>query len=144
MPRMHSGCGVRIGGDFVGCDDGAYEVLEQGAGDDSRAKKERLRLGEREHGGFDAHLARPAVEDEGDIVAEAAANMFGGRGRKLSESIGAGSGQRYADLAQQGQGDGVVRHAQSYGGEAGGNDEGDSRWFTPPSPVRVARVVEQM
>jgi len=105
--------------------DRANHSFDLPARDASRAKQDWLRPGQGEHGGLDADVAGTAIEDVVHVGAQAAADVVGGGGRELREAIGAGSGEGDAGGLDQCERDGMSGHAQAYGGEAGGDDEGD-------------------
>ncbi len=88
----------------------------------------RSRLGKRKHGGFDSHLTGSAIEDEIHVRAEAPADVLSGRRRKFGEAVGARCGEGNAGGADEGKGDGMRWHAQTDGGEIGG-DDGRDDWL---------------
>src|SRR5262245_24311452 len=65
--------------------------------------------------GFDADLARPALEHEIDVGAEILAHVRSGGRRDAAKAIGRRRGDRLAEFLQQLLGDGVRGHSYAYG-----------------------------
>ena len=107
--------------------DGANDGFDVGAGDASGAEKNRLRLGERQDSGFDADLAGTSVEDEIDVVAEAAADVLGSGGGKFGEAVGTGSGEGHVGGTDESERDGMGWHAEGDGRKSGGDGVGNRR-----------------
>jgi hypothetical protein len=82
-------------------------------------------MSQQEHGGFDANLTGPSVEYEIYFGAQTAADVLSGCRRKFSEAVGAGCGEWDTGGADKGKRNGMRGHAQSYGGQAGGDNSGD-------------------
>jgi hypothetical protein len=108
---VKTGRGIGLGGAVEG-GDRADESLEFGGRNDAGPEQNRTVAGEREHGGFNSHGARSAIEEEGHA---GHADVAGLGGTQLRESVGAGSGDRDAGLANQGKGEGVGRDADADG-----------------------------
>src|SRR6266536_2940297 len=125
MARMHAGGRMRARGGG-GSGDRANHSFDLRAREASGAKQNWLRPGQREHGGFDADVAGAAIKEVVHVEAQATADVVGGGGRELREAIRAGSGEGHTRGLDQCEGDGMSGHTQAYGGEASGDDEGDS------------------
>ena len=75
--------------------------------------------------------ATAATLKERDAALQQEAKRFGDMAgacrRQFRETVRAGSGDRHAGRANQCQGQWVIRHAQSHGGQSGGDDVGNLR-----------------
>ena len=100
---------VEQGGDVLGRDATRAQHLRRvdGAVDDRR---------------LDTDRARPAVEDEVDVVAEVGAHVIGSRRADPAEAVGRRCGQPAAEAGQQLQRQRMSRHANTHGRPPAGDD----------------------
>src|SRR6202522_1620514 len=89
---------------FLRGGDRADDRFQLRAGDSSGTEQRWVRIGQRQHGGFDAYVARAAIEDVVHFGGEAAADVVGGGGRQFAKAVRARSGERDAGGANGGRG----------------------------------------
>jgi hypothetical protein len=128
-PMLAGGLLRRAGGCFGGEENRADDIFDLFPGDDSGAEEQGLRAGEGKDGAFDSDFTGSAIEDEGDGRPEGVADMSGGCGGEAGEGVRAGRGDGEAGLAEQGEGDGMTGHAETHGGQAGGDAIADRGTF---------------
>ena len=107
-------CAVRDGGGFgphrhAGAAQGDLDI---GGGDHARSQNHGVGAGEVDHGAFDAHRTRSAVQYQLHAIAQRGLHVLR-RGRTdLREPVRAGSGDRHASGSEQGQRHRMRRHPE--------------------------------
>lgn len=124
VPGQHSRRAQHPGrGSFAAVDFDAKGRCDGLCGDHSRSEDAGGMACQVEYRGFDPDLAGPAVEDGVDAITELICHGVGGGGGEPVAAVGAGGGEWDPRGAQEGEGDGMARHAKR-DRVATGNDRG--------------------
>ena len=93
--------------------------------DRTAAKQAERPTGCRDDGAFEPARAEPAVDDEGDAVAEAGGDMLRAGGADFAAGVGGRRGKRFAGRGEERLHRRVRGDAQCNRRQAGGDDGGD-------------------
>src|ERR1017187_1425790 len=106
---------------------GTEDLLELFAAHAAGSQDRRGRLRQVDDGGFDTHRRWAGIQNQVHTIAQIFGDVLGARRAGSAKAIGARGGNGLDCGLQQGGGDGMPRHPQSYCGPAGGHFVGNLR-----------------